>query len=233
MIARTSENLEYDPVSSRERLVAGLVACAFVVVVGFDIPYATTPLAIVGWVTPTVQAIAFCAFALTAWMLVAQYRVSGYAPFAILGCAFAIAAAFRVATFVLDPTTFPGTGWLGASVQSAAFLRVFSRVGFALVVAAYALADWRERHVPGSARARVVPIWIGAVVLFALGLSIATVGQTRLPTLIDSDSHFSSLYQRVVVPIALACYVGVGAPCSCSSRSIAVRDCGSGCSSIS
>ncbi len=204
MIARITENLEYDPLSRRERVVAGVVACAFLLVLVIDVPVASTQLPALSWVIPTVQNVSFCALALTAWMLMSQYRVSRYSPIAILGCAFALAATYRVAIFLLDPTTFGGAV-VGGSLRSISVLRFLTRVAFDVIIAFYAYTDWRERRNPGSGRSLVVPVWIGAFAVLTFCLLAVTVGRDHIPTLIDSHNHYTPLYEHVIAPITLFC----------------------------
>jgi diguanylate cyclase (GGDEF)-like protein len=205
LIARITENLEYDPVSLRERIVAGIVSCAFLLVIAIDAPFAAIQLPTVGWVIPTVQNVSFCALALTAWMLISQYRVSRYAPIAILSCAFALAAAYRIAIFLLDPTTFGGAAGalVGGSLRSISFLRFLTRIAFDVIIAFYAYTDWRERRDPGSGRRLIVPVWIASFAVLAFCILAVTVGRSQLPTLIDAHNHYTLLYERVVAPIML------------------------------
>jgi diguanylate cyclase (GGDEF)-like protein len=202
LIARITENLEYDPISLRERVVAVVLACTFLLAIAVDVPVAATQLPVLSWVIPTVQNVSFCALALTAWMLMSQYRVSRYAPIAILGCAFALAATYRVAIFLLDPTTFGGAV-VGGSLRSISVLRFLTRVAFDVIIAVYAYTDWREQRDPGSGRRLVVPLWIGAFVVLIFCLLAVTIGRENVPTLIDSHNHYTLLYERVVAPITL------------------------------
>ncbi len=207
MIARITENLEYDPVSLRERIVAGVISCAFLLVIAVDVPFAAIQLPAVPWVIPTVQNVSFCALALTSWMLISQYRVSRYAPIAILSCAFALAAAYRVAIFLLDPTTFGGAAGalVGGSLRSISFLRFLTRIAFDFIIAFYAYTDWRERRDPGSGRRLIVPVWIASFSVLAFCILAVTVGREHLPTLIDAHNHYTLLYERVVAPTMLLC----------------------------
>jgi diguanylate cyclase (GGDEF)-like protein len=204
LIARITENLAYDPLSRRERFVAGFVSCVFLLAIAIDVPYATKQLPVFPWVLPTVQNVSFFALALTSWMLMSQYRVSRYAPIAILGCAFALAATYRVAIFLLDPTTFGGA-LVGGNLRSISVLRFLTRIAFDAIIAFYAYTDWRERREPGSGRSLVVPVWIGAFTVLVFCLLAVTICRESMPTLIDAHNHYTLLYERVVAPITLLC----------------------------
>ncbi len=204
MIARATENLEYDPLSRRERFIACALAGAFLLVVVLDYPNVTTQLPVVPWIIPTVQVLSSCALALTAWMLVAQYRVSRYAPLAILTCAFALAATYRVAILLLDPTTFGGS-LVGGSLRSISVLRFLTRIAFDIIIAFYAYTDWREQRNPGSGKVLIGPVWGGAIAVLAFCLLAVTIWRDNMPTLIDAHNHYTLLYENVVAPVTLLC----------------------------
>jgi signal transduction histidine kinase/DNA-binding response OmpR family regulator len=180
------------------RVSLGLAAALAICVPVAQMPLAPSPAFIAFQ-----QAVLLANDLITAALLFAQYSVQPSRALKLLAAGYLFTALIVIPHALVYPGLISPTGLFGAGPQSAAWLYVAWRTVLPSTVIAYAL---RREGVPADqdpagARARIVgaaAVAAAAVVVLAL---IATIGQDRLPLLMDGN-HFGP-GARVAVPTML------------------------------
>src|SRR5262245_55725428 len=127
------------PAQRREQSVAlGVVLVSTVVFLGIA-PFATTPLWPLPAFIPIYESALVINDLITAIFLFGQFYISRRRSLLLLACGYLFTAAMAVSHALTFPGLFAPTGLLGAGPQSTAWLYMFWRAGFPLLVIAYAL----------------------------------------------------------------------------------------------
>ena len=185
-------------------MIAGAIIVAMALGIVVDARFANMPLARLETCAPTIDAVAFCAYELTAWMLLAQFRVRGYGQLAILGSAFAFTGVLQAAHFFFYPDMLGRVAYGDAAAQAAPWTRIVGRLLFAMVVFAYAVLDREERRSPDASRKYVNLAWIEGFFVTLVTILIGVLTPGILPKVFDSATGITPLYSRVLFPLMLA-----------------------------
>jgi signal transduction histidine kinase/DNA-binding response OmpR family regulator len=189
-----------------ERRAAAIVALLSLLVFAVAAPHARVPLARQPAFLPAYQAALVVNEAITAVMLLGQYRMLGAPSLLVLACGYL----FSVLMGVLHALSFPGLfapgGLLGAGPQTTAWLYFLWHGGFPLFVIGYALLgdegglaspeDRRplRRIAAGMA---AVSVLVGALVL------LTTAGHWMLPPLMAGDADAPAKMEVAAVTWAI------------------------------
>ncbi len=175
------------------RLIA-LSALLFVLL----LPFATRPLGAMPAFIPIYQASLVISDVITAVLLYSQFRILGRAGTAMLVAGYLFTALMAAMHALSFPGLFAPGGWLGAGMQTTAWLYMFWHLGFPLAVLGYALLSDRDARVAEPRRASwaVVALVVVAVVLVTLW---ATAGEAWLPVIMAGQKANPTL--KIVVGV--------------------------------
>ena len=126
------------PTSLQQRLALGLVAAVSVAFVAI-IPISSHPLAQLNAFFPSLDAIVFVTDLITAFLLLAQFSISGARPLLILAAGYLFTALIVVPHALTFAGAFSPTGLLGAGIQTGSWLFIFWHFGFSLSLLIYAM----------------------------------------------------------------------------------------------
>ncbi|HEY1448113.1 MAG TPA: MASE4 domain-containing protein [Caulobacteraceae bacterium] len=176
------------PSTRRQRQLAAAVVVATLIAYLVTIPYAAIVLPRLDSFVPTVFAIIFVADLVTAVLLFGQFAAIGSRPLLVLASGYLFSSLIVVGHALTYPGAFAPTGLLGAGPQSAAWLNVWWRLGFAAAMVVYAAqsADAQMGNAAASTRQSAI-LWSAAAVLVAVCtlVFVATAGQAYLPPLMS------------------------------------------------
>ncbi|AQH05344.1 diguanylate cyclase (plasmid) [Burkholderia sp. KK1] len=179
------------PSTPRHRLMAAFAALLAVVAAVLVWPYAKEPGPVIPPFLPVFATWVTLTEGLTALLLWTQYAVSGRLLFAALTGAYAftsVTAAFQLLVF---PGVFSPTGLLSAGPQTAVWIWVFWHGGFPALVTASLLARAVSPSLGSRAKGRLAAL---AAVLLAVGFcTLATAGQSYLPTFVAKSGSYTQL----------------------------------------
>ena len=171
-----------------ERRRAGLIALAAVLVFGALAPWASLKLPAVPAFIPIYESALVIVDLITTVLLFGQYRILRSRALLMLGCGYLFTATLTVAHALTFPGLFSTDGMLGAGKQSTAWLYMFWHGGFPLFTLAYV----RLKNSLGDARAARTPagLWpAGTLLLAALLVGLATIGEDLLPPIMSAGQH--------------------------------------------
>lgn len=134
---------------------------------------------------------------LTAFLLFAQFLVLRWRALIAISCGYLYTGLITVVWTL----TFPGitslSKWLGAGLQTTAWLYIFWHAGFPLFAIAYVLLDNKKREnlVPHGSLAIAISGGIVMVILIIAALAVlATAGQDWLPKVAIGPMFFSCMW---------------------------------------
>jgi signal transduction histidine kinase len=186
------------PAAARDRRTALALVLLSLAVFAAIAPFAKQPLTPVWAFVPIYQAALVIIDAITAAVLLSQFRILGGRPLLLLGCAYLFTAAMTVAHTLSFPGLFATGGLLGAGPQSTAWLYMFWHAGFPALVSAYAVS--RESP-PALEGGRGTLAAIVAVLAVAIGLTLlATAGKDLLPAIMQGN-RYSPAMSAVVTSV--------------------------------
>ena len=171
-----------------------LALCAVVLsAVGFvaAAPFAKVPLLRIDAFIPAYEATLVLIDAITAAMLLGQYRGSGTSGLLVLAAGYVYDALMTAAHLLSFPGAFSPAGLLGGGAQTTVWIYVFWHGGFPLFVMLYAAVAWRGGR-DQSAHPERVAIPLGLSVfcgaLLAVGMvALAANADTLLPALMAGN----------------------------------------------
>ena len=198
-----ADNFAYEPTSARERQIAVALASALTLLTVVVAPFARLKLPAQPSFLLLVEAIAIVSLILTGTTLFSQYRARRYAPVAMLGIGFIAYGLMHVTYIATFPGLFARTGLFGASPQSSPFEYVAGRFIFALAIAAFVYAEWREARGRGLRRADVLRYIYGAIAIVAIVTLYATLGHHFLPAFLTVHGAYSKTFVERVQPLML------------------------------
>jgi signal transduction histidine kinase len=168
----------------RQLAVGAIAVSALVFVVA--LPFAKTPLAAVPPFIAVYQAALVVCDLVTALLLLGQARYERATPLSLLAAGYLFTAALAVSHTLSFPGLFAGTGLLGASAQSTAWLYMFWHGGFPLFVIAYARL---KSPTPPALYGVVFAVIAAAVALTWL----ATAGAGLLPPIMNGNRYTGAM----------------------------------------
>ena len=137
---------------------------------------------------PTMMAIVFVTDLVTAVLLFGQFSITGSRALLVLASGYLFSSLIAIPFALTFPGAFAPTGLLGAGPQSAAWLSVFFRFGFAAATVGYALLI-SGKHTKGSIELSPRPaiFWSVAIVIIVVCAltSAVTAGHDLMPRLLE------------------------------------------------
>ena len=183
--------LAYGVASKMQRRVALGVTVGLLAIAVATIPFGHYQLGEADALLPAVTSAAFVAMLVTAAMLHNQYRMTRYAPLAILSIAYAIPA-FLLIPFVLSfPHVFSADGF-GLGAQAAPWLGITWHAFFIFLLAGYVWADsyFSRKAIDVIAAAEIVRRYYVCTVAAALmAVYIVLKWDDRLPILVVGSQY--------------------------------------------
>ena len=165
------------------RLALAIVIAMLVAYVAV-LPYGSVPLPRIDSFVPTVSGIIFITDLITAALLFAQFAATGSRPLLLLASGFLFSALIVVGYVLTFPGAITPTGLFGAGPQSAAWIYLLWRAGFATSIALYAAqrlgAQTETKAVPAPRSAIFWSVAIVTVLVCTL-VFVTTAGQELLP----------------------------------------------------
>jgi anti-sigma regulatory factor (Ser/Thr protein kinase) len=192
---RAMENIATAPASRNDRIVAAWVACGILVAFIALVPFSGVQYVPTTAFVPAVLSAAVLAQILTALLFYLQYRIARQSQLALLSLAYASSAALTLCYMLTFPQVFSATGLLHASPQTAAWLNVFERENFGVLLIAFALAD-RFGWSTGRAQVR----WLAGVIAVWVALLVVAAIAAPLPELV-TGAHASAFFYRAILPL--------------------------------
>ena len=154
-------------------------------------PFARIPLPRIDSFIPTMMAIVFVTDLVTALLLFGQFSITGSRALLVLASGYLFSSLIAIPFALTFPGAFAPTGLLGAGSQSAAWLNVFFRFGFAAAIVGYALLI-PGKHTKGSIGPSPRPaiFWSVAIVIIVVCAltSAVTAGHDLMPRLLDDST---------------------------------------------
>jgi len=203
-----TDNFAYEPAGFTERTVAAALATALIALVACIAPIAHQRAPSSVGLVPAVESATIACYVFTASMLYAQYRVRGYAPLAILSLAFATAGALHVVYLAALPGVVSAHG-IFHDPRSAPWAYVLARLGFAVAIALFVFAEWRQRR-RSPVESRFVNVAAAFAVFYVAGATVASALASSLPPILLADGSVSAAYADVGLPLLLAAQFGGG-----------------------
>ena len=157
---------------------------------------------------PAIDATICVADLIIGTLLLSQASVFRSQALTVLGSGYVLAGLFLIPHALTFPGAFAPDGWLGAKVNTTAWLGAFRRVEFPIVIILYALMRRADAAPQTEADKKPALVGVGvlaAVVLAASGTLLATVGHDLLPPLFQNsrDSVYSNLVIMNCITIVL------------------------------
>jgi diguanylate cyclase (GGDEF)-like protein len=195
MITRRSrgtytDDFAYEPATVRERAAAAGVALALAGGSLFVLPFPRLQWVAVPTFVVTVETVVITATLFTASMLFEQFRMRRHAPLAILASAYALFGALHAAYLLTFPGAFEPGGLLRAGPQTAAWLGIAARIGFAAVVAGYAYVESRTTRSARWQKGMAARISTGCVAYALVCIVLATAYGGVPSSLVDGAGRF-------------------------------------------
>jgi diguanylate cyclase (GGDEF)-like protein len=182
------------PTRRSHRLTAAIAAVAVLCIAAAAWPYLTTQGAVLPPFMPIFATSVSLSEALTAFLLWTQYRASGRFYFAALASAYAfvsIAAGFHLAVY---PGVFFAAMSIGTGRQTAIWIWLLWRGGFALFISLALAARGRQPIIRRSRRDAMGFATIGGSILLSVALCRAAISaRNGLPSLVVSTGSYRHL----------------------------------------
>jgi signal transduction histidine kinase len=176
------------PATPWHRWLAFAVIVASLVAYGAVALFARIPLARIDSFIPTMMAIVFVTDLVTALLLFGQFSITGSRALLTLASGYLFSSLIAIPFTLTFPGALAPTGLLGADSQSAAWLNVFYRFGFAAATVGYALL------IPGKHTKEAIGLsprpailWSVAIVIIVVCAltSVVTAGHDLMPRLLS------------------------------------------------
>ena len=127
------------PPTLRQRQLAFVVVVVTLAAFGAVAPFASLPLPRFDSFIPAMAAIIFVTDLVTAVLLFGQFSATGSRALLVLASGYLFSSLIAIPFALTFPGAFAPTGLLGAGPQSAAWLSISIRFGFAVAIVGYAL----------------------------------------------------------------------------------------------
>jgi signal transduction histidine kinase len=195
------------PQTRRHRRLAFAVVVVMFTAFGAVAPFASIPLPRIDSFIPMVMAIAFVTDLVTAVLLFGQFSVTDSRALLLLASGYLFSSVIAIPFTLTFPAAFAPTGLLGAGFQSAAWLNVSFRAGFAAAIIGYAVLI-SGKHAKGSIASSPRPaiFWSVAIVIIVVCAltSAVTAGHDLIPRLLGDGAILLPLGYYTLETIALA-----------------------------
>lgn len=177
------------PTARSRRLALGVIIATLAAYLAV-IPNAGLPLPRSDSFIPTVFAILFVADLITAVLLYSQFAATGLRPLLVLASGYLFSGLIAVGCVLTFPGAFAPAGLLGAGPQSAAWLNVLWRFGFAASIALYAFRSGKRANTTTELAPQSAILWSGGIVfLLVFALTYAAIaGHELLPPMLSGYS---------------------------------------------
>ncbi|CCE06420.1 putative Sensor protein [Bradyrhizobium sp. STM 3843] len=180
------------PTASQSRIALAVVVLVFFMVATVA-PFASVALPMFAAFIPFLNATILVTDLITAILLFAQFSISRSRALLVLAGGYLFTALIVIPHALTFPGAFSPTGFLGAGIQTTAWLYIFWHFGFPAALSAYALLKDNPSGIRGSIRSaigRCVAITV-AIVLVLTGIAIAA--DPYLPRLFSSATGLTTL----------------------------------------
>ncbi|HET9335537.1 MAG TPA: MASE4 domain-containing protein [Sphingomicrobium sp.] len=191
----------FDTPPNRNEVRAGLTV-VFLIFLGFVLilPLSAVPLRESNAFVPVVNVAVLAGDLIIATMLFAQATVFRSRALMALGSGFVFIAVLLVPYVLAFPGAFAPDGLLGAGTNSAAWIMIFRRLSFPLMIMLYVMF-WRLDSTEGPELERPLAsaiLWAAAAVALAMALSaLAIVGHDALPQIFRGRSE--GIYAHLLI----------------------------------
>ena len=176
------------PATPWHRWLAFAVIVVTLVAYGAVAPFARIPVPRIDSFIPTMMAIVFVTDLVTALLLFGQFSITGSRALLVLASGYLFSSLIAIPFALTFPGAFAPTGLLGAGSQSAAWLSVFFRFGFAAAIVGYALLiPGKHTKDPIGPSPRPAIFWSVAIVIIVVCAltSAVTAGHDLMPRLLE------------------------------------------------
>lgn len=172
------------PATPRQRFFAGMAA---VISLGAPVvlaPFAAQQLPEINAFIPAFEAAIFVTDLLTSVLLLSQFCIHHSRSLLALASGYLFTALMIVPHALTFPGVISSTGFLGAGLQTTAWLYWFWHIGYVAAILAYAYLKDTKPLREGSAASRILQA-VAIVVAIACGLTLlTTIGEHLLPALL-------------------------------------------------
>ena len=179
------------PATPWHRRLAFVVIVVTLVAYGAVAPFSGIPLPRIDSFIPTMMAIVFVTDLVTAVLLFGQFSITGSRALLVLASGYLFSSLIAIPFALTFPGAFAPTGLLGAGSQSAAWLSISLRFGFAVATVGYALLI-SGKHTKDSSGPSPRPaiFWSVAIVIIVVCAltSAVTAGHDFMPRLLDGNT---------------------------------------------
>jgi signal transduction histidine kinase len=191
----------FDTPPGRKHIRLSLVVVgAMLAAVLLTLPVRNAPLARIDAFIPMIDAIMFVGELITATLLYAQASIYRSRALTFLATGFVFSALLLLPHALTFPGAFAPDGWLGAGVNSSAWIYTFRRSAFPVAVIAYVLLKRMDSATPPGPERPTPRIYEGLLAALVLALAatlLATVGHDLLPPFFLT--HADLLYSRALL----------------------------------
>ena len=175
------------PPTMRQRRLAFVVVVVTLATFGAVAPFAGLPLQRFDSFIPAMAAIIFVTDLVTAVLLFGQFSATGSRALLVLASGYLFTSLMAIPFALTFPGAFAPTGLLGAGSQSAAWLALSIRFGFAMATVGYAFLT-SGKHTKDSIEPSPRPaiLWSVAIIIVVVSTLIwaVTAGHDLLPRLL-------------------------------------------------
>lgn len=201
--------INLQPTARQNRIARRAVVLLFftVAIVG---PFASITLPIFAAFIPFLNATILVTDLITAILLFAQFSISGSRALLVLAGGYLFTALIVIPHALTFPGAFAPQGFLGAGIQTTAWLYIFWHFGFPAALSAYALLKRDPSGIRGSIRSaigRCVAITVAIVLALTV---IAIVADPYLPRLFSSAKDLTTLGMFAPLVDLLFCALALG-----------------------
>ena len=178
------------PATPWHRWLAFAVIVVTLVAYGAVVPFARIQVPRIDSFIPTMMAIVLVTDLVTALLLFGQFSITGSRAILVLASGYLFSSLIAIPFALTFPGAFAPTGLLGADSQSAAWLSVFYRFGFAATAVGYALLiPGKHTKDPIGLLPRPAIFWSVAIVIIAVCAltSAVTAGHDLMPRLLGDS----------------------------------------------
>jgi len=187
----STDDIISTPALPGRRRAADIVSIALILVAAATLPFAREPGPMVPAFLPAFETTIVTIDLLTAYLLWGQFLVARRLGAALLGAAYLFSGLIAVPHLMVFPGAFAPDGLLGAGSQSASWSWIAWHGGFPVMVAAYAIVDWKGSPVLPERLVRPVlaALLLGVGALIVVRTILFTWGHDLLPQMIDEGDY--------------------------------------------
>ena len=200
------------PPTLRQRQLAFVVVVVTLAMFGAVAPFAGLPLQRFDSFIPAMAAITFVTDLVTALLLFGQFAAIGSRAILVLASGYLFTSLVAIPFALTFPGAFAPTGLLGAGPQSAPWLAISIRFGFAVATLGYALLiSGKQRNDSIEPSPRSAILWSVAIIIVAVSTLTwaVTAGHGFLPRLLLDGKvlplgHYATGMAALLYVIALS-----------------------------